>query len=57
MDKESPVLTLSSDILCGDNESGDYTITGISDAGSRIMYGDNEEVTSSRRQVAVSGKL
>ena len=46
MDKEPPVLTLSSDIFYADNESGDYTITGISDAGSRIMYGDDEEVVA-----------
>lgn len=58
MDKEPPVLTLSSDIFYADNESGDYTITGISDAGSRIMYGDNEEVVAgSGGKFAVSGKL
>lgn len=58
MDKEAPVLTLSSDIFYADNESGDYTITGISDAGSRIMYGDNEEVVAgSDGKFAVSGKL
>ena len=58
MDKEPPVLTLSSDIFYADNESGDYTITGISDAGSRIMYGDNEEVVAgSDGKFAVSGKL
>lgn len=58
MDKEPPVLTLSSDIFYADNESGDYTITGISDAGSRIMYGDNEEVVAgSDGKFAVSGNL
>ena len=58
MDKEPPVLTLSSDIFYADNESGDYTITGISDAGSRIMYGDDEEVVAgSDGKFAVSGKL
>ena len=58
MDKEPPVLTLSSDIFYADNESGDYTITGISDAGSRIMYGDNEEVVAgSDGKFAISGKL
>ena len=58
MDKEPPVLTLSSDIFYADNESGDYTITGISDAGSRIMYGDNEEaVAGSDGKFAVSGNL
>lgn len=58
MDKEPPVLTLSSDIFYADNESGDYTITGISDAGSRIMYGDNEEVVAGNDgKFAVSGNL
>lgn len=58
MDKEPPVLTLSSDIFYADNESGDYTITGISDSGSRIMYGDNEEVVAgSDGKFAISGKL
>lgn len=58
MDKEPPVLTLSSDIFYADNESGDYTITGISDAGSRIIYGDNEEVIAgSDGKFAVSGNL
>lgn len=58
MDKEPPVLTLSSDIFYADNESGDYTITGISDAGSRIMYGDNEEVVADNDgKFAVSGNL
>ena len=58
MDKEPPVLTLSSDIFYADNESGEYTITGISDAGSRIIYGDNEEVVAgSDGKFAISGKL
>lgn len=58
MDKEPPVLTLSSDIFYADGESGDYTITGISDAGSRIIYGDNEEVVAgSDGKFAISGKL
>ena len=43
-DKEPPVLTLSSDIFYADRETGGYTITGISHAGSKIIYGDSEEV-------------
>ena len=58
MDKEPPVLTLSSDIFYADCESGDYVITGISDAGSRIIYGDDEEVVAgSDGKFAISGKL
>ena len=58
MDKEPPVLTLSSDIFYADRETGEYTITGISHAGSKIIYGDNEEITAgSDGRFAVSGKL
>ena len=58
MDKEPPVLTLFSDIFYADRETGDYTITGISNAGSRIIYGDNEEVIAgSDGTFAVSGTL
>ena len=58
MDKEPPVLTLSSDTFYADRETGDYTITGMSHAGSRIIYGDNEEVIAgSDGKFAVSGKL
>ena len=42
IDKEPPVLTLSSDIFYADKETGEYTITGISDAGSKIIYSDTE---------------
>ena len=42
MDKEPPVLTLSSDIFYADKETGEYTITGISDAGSKIICSDTE---------------
>ncbi len=58
MDKEPPVLTLSSDIFMQTMKAAKYTITGISDAGSRIIYGDNEEVVAgSDGKFAVSGKL
>ena len=58
MDKEPPVLTLSSDIFYADKETGNYTITGMSDAGSRIIYDDNEEVVAgSDGKFTVSGTL
>ena len=58
MDKEPPVLTLSSDIFYADKETGEYTITGMADAGSRIVYGKNEEVLAGADGgFAVSGQL
>lgn len=61
MDKEPPVLTLSSDIFYADNETGDYTITGMSHAGSKIIYGNNEDneevIAGSDGTFAVSGTL
>ena len=58
MDKEPPVLTLSSDVFYADKETGEYTITGMADAGSRIVYGKNEEVLAGADgSFAVSGQL
>lgn len=58
MDKEPPALTLSSDVFYADKETGEYTVTGMADAGSRIIYGDSEEVIAGKDgKFAVSGKL
>ena len=58
MDKEPPVLALSSDVFYADKETGEYTITGMSDAGSRIIYGKDEEVLAGADgSFAVSGQL
>ena len=58
MDKEPPVLTLSSDVFYADKETGEYTITGMADAGSRIVYNKNEEVLAGADgSFAVSGQL
>lgn len=58
MDKAPPVLTLSSDVFYADKETGEYTVTGMADAGSRIIYGDSEEVIAGKDgKFAVSGKL
>ncbi len=58
MDKEPPVLALSSDVFYADKENGEYTITGMADAGSRIVYGKNEEVLAGADgSFAVSGQL
>lgn len=58
MDKEPPVLTLSSDVFYADKETGEYTITGMADAGSRIIYSKNEEVLAGADgSFTVSGQL
>ena len=36
-----PVLTLSDPIFFADQDTGAYTITGMADAGSEILYGEN----------------
>lgn len=43
MDETAPVLTLSAPVFYADSDTGDYEITGTSDAGSEILYGDNKE--------------
>ena len=43
MDETAPVLTLSAPVFYADSDTGDYEITGMSEAGSEILYGDNKE--------------
>ena len=40
-DETPPVLTLSDPIFFADQDTGAYTITGMADAGSEILYGEN----------------
>ena len=40
-DETPPVLTLSDPIFFADQDTGAYTITGVADAGSEILYGEN----------------
>ena len=40
-DETPPVLTLSDPIFFADQDTGAYTITGMADAGSKILYGEN----------------
>ena len=42
MDKTPPVLTLSNPIFYADTDSGEYAITGTADAGSQILYRDDD---------------
>jgi len=40
-DVTPPVLTLSDPVFFADRDTGEYTITGMADAGSEILYGEN----------------
>ena len=42
-DTTAPVLTLSAPIFYADRAAGTYQITGTADAGSEILYGNNNE--------------
>ena len=42
-DTTAPVLTLSAPIFYADRATGTYKITGTADAGSEILYGENNE--------------
>ena len=42
MDKTPPMLTLSDPIFYADTDSGEYAITGTADAGSQILYRDDD---------------
>lgn len=43
-DETPPVLTLSDPIFFADQDTGAYTITGMADAGSEILYGENGRI-------------
>lgn len=40
-DETPPVLTLSDPVFFADQDTGEYTVTGMADAGSEILYGEN----------------
>lgn len=42
-DTTAPVLTLSAPVFYADRAAGTYQITGTADAGSKILYGENNE--------------
>ena len=42
-DTAAPMLTLSAPIFYADRAAGTYQITGTADAGSEILYGENNE--------------
>lgn len=58
LDKQPPSLSLSSDVFYADKTSGEYKITGAADAGSIIMYDENEETfAGSEGAFEISGAL
>ena len=42
-DTTAPILTLSAPVFYADRAAGTYQITGTADAGSEILYGENNE--------------
>lgn len=40
-DETPPMLTLSDPVFFADQDTGAYTVTGMADAGSEILYGEN----------------
>lgn len=40
-DETPPMLTLADPVFFADQDTGAYTITGMADAGSEILYGEN----------------
>ncbi len=61
VDKTAPVLTLSAPIFYADPDSGKYTITGTADAGSQIIYKDDDVLkhvdAADNGSFAISGTL
>ena len=57
-DKEPPSLTLASEVFYANKDSGEYEISGMADAGSTILYGENEKtVAGSDGNFVISGTL
>lgn len=55
---DAPHIMLSSDVFYADKNTGEYQITGMASAGSKIIYGDNAEVfAGSDGKFVVSGTL
>ena len=42
-DETPPMLTLADPVFFADRETGDYTVTGTTDAGSEIIYGKTSQ--------------
>ena len=57
MDKTDPVLTLTSPIFFANRSTGAYTITGMTEAGSEIVYDSGSVYAESDGSFAISGTL
>ena len=57
MDKTDPVLTLASPIFFANRSTGAYTITGITEAGSEVVYDSGSVYAESDGSFAITGTL
>ena len=58
-DETAPMLTLSDPVFFADKATGEYTVTGTADAGSKIVYGSGEQsvYAAGDGSFAISGTL
>ena len=57
MDKTDPVLTLTSPIFFANRSTGVYTITGMTEAGSEVVYDSGSVYAESDGSFAITGTL
>ena len=57
MDKTDPVLTLTSPIFFANRSTGAYTITGMTEAGSEVIYDSGSVYAESDGSFAITGTL
>ena len=57
MDKTDPVLTLTSPIFFANRSTGAYTITGMTEAGSEVVYDSGSVYAESDGSFAITGTL
>lgn len=57
MDKTDPVLTLASPIVFANRSTGAYTITGMTEAGSKVVYDSGSVYAESDGSFAITGTL
>ncbi len=57
MDKTDPVLTLTSPIFFANRSTGAYTITGMTEAGSEVVYDNGSVYAESDGSFAITGTL
>ena len=57
MDKTDPVLTLASPIFFANRSTGAYTITGMTEAGSEVVYDSGSVYAESDGSFSITGTL